>query len=299
MQDSKKMGIEGYLHRIGSVANLTGIAVERLRAWERRYGLEPAHRQGRTRYYSNEQLAQLRHIKQLVDQGFPISSLASLSNEQLMARLAESRTSVAHSPRVGLIGPNLTLLAHQQEAGSRLEVVAQWMNMTAFAADGSTPPALDVLIAQVPVLTMQPVEQIRKKYPEIRIIMAYQFAADKYLQRVADLSIELLSWPMDWRELEIACATGPQRAPSEAKRRFTDAELVAIAASSTDPSKCPQHLVELISQLNAFADYMLNCVSADEATAAHAALYGDAHTECAEARRRLEAALETFVEATN
>ncbi|MEM6709905.1 MAG: MerR family transcriptional regulator [Pseudomonadota bacterium] len=29
------------LYRIGAVAQLTGIAVERLRAWERRYGLAP------------------------------------------------------------------------------------------------------------------------------------------------------------------------------------------------------------------------------------------------------------------
>ena len=38
---------------------------------------------------------------------------------------------------------------------------------------------------------------------------------------------------------------------------FPDEELIAIAASSEDPTRCPQHLVELISSLNAFADYSL------------------------------------------
>ena len=39
------------LYRIGTVASLTGIAVERLRAWERRYDFTPAHRDG-TQYGS-------------------------------------------------------------------------------------------------------------------------------------------------------------------------------------------------------------------------------------------------------
>ena len=47
-------------YRIGSVAALTGIAVERLRAWERRHGFSPAHKSGRTRFYSADQLEKLK-----------------------------------------------------------------------------------------------------------------------------------------------------------------------------------------------------------------------------------------------
>ena len=50
-------------YRIGSVAALTGIAVERLRAWERRHGFSPAHKNGRTRFYSADQLEKLKKIK--------------------------------------------------------------------------------------------------------------------------------------------------------------------------------------------------------------------------------------------
>ena len=35
------------LYQIGSVTALTGIAAERLRAWERRYGFAPAERKGK------------------------------------------------------------------------------------------------------------------------------------------------------------------------------------------------------------------------------------------------------------
>jgi len=53
------------LYRIGTVAQLTQISVERLRAWERRYGLVPAHRAGKTRFYSASQLSRLAKIKRL------------------------------------------------------------------------------------------------------------------------------------------------------------------------------------------------------------------------------------------
>ena len=56
---------ETELYRIGTVAKLTGISVECLRAWERRHGLEPAERDGRTRYYSRSQLKRLEKIREI------------------------------------------------------------------------------------------------------------------------------------------------------------------------------------------------------------------------------------------
>ena len=52
-------------YRIGTVAIMTGIAVERLRAWERRYGLAPTARAGRARVYDGHQVTQLRLIHTL------------------------------------------------------------------------------------------------------------------------------------------------------------------------------------------------------------------------------------------
>ena len=85
----------------------------------------------------------------------------------------------------------------------------------------------------------------------------------------------------------------PLRAARSATRRFTDEELIAIAASSEDPTRCPQHLVELISSLNAFADYSLE--TAEEA--AESALFQRVHTDTTQARAQLEMALEVLVEA--
>ena len=122
------------LYRIGTVASLTGLSVERLRAWERRYDLSPAHKAGKTRYYSKAQLERLRLIKHLIDQGEPISSLATLSIEELEERTAEhdnqpAKLAATHAPKVGLIGVNVLLL-EQQAAGSgqpmRIDVMSRW-----------------------------------------------------------------------------------------------------------------------------------------------------------------------------
>ena len=85
----------------------------------------------------------------------------------------------------------------------------------------------------------------------------------------------------------------PLRAARAAARRFTDEELIAIAASATDTTACPEHLVELISGLNAFAEYSLSCT--DEATDPE--LYERVHTDTTQARAQLELALEALVEA--
>ena len=287
------MEVDGDLYRIGTVANLTGVAVERLRAWERRYGFAPAHRDGRTRFYSGEQLKQLKHIKNLIDQGHPISSLAGLSDEQLRARMQRSGVAAKLPPRVGLIGLEVVRLARQQqEAG--LEVAASWLNLDEFRTASDGAPALDALVAEVPVLTTQPIEYIKEKFPRTRIVVIYQYAAEKYLRRAADLDVGIFKWPVGWAEIERACRTSPRTAEGAVKRRFSDAELAAIVDASNDQSGCPEHLVELISKLNAFADYMGSCLTADEATAETAALHGRVQEEASQARVLLEAALEAF-----
>ena len=292
------MDAQDNLYRIGSVASLTGIAVERLRAWERRYGLNPVHREGRTRYYSGDQLERLRRIKRLIDQGQSISSLAHLTDEQLGTRLTESLAIVPSLPSVGVIGPNLSVLAHRRGEDSQVELAAQWANMAAFAS-ATRLPKLDAIVVQLPTLATQPIEDIEKKLPNARIVVVYQFAAEKYLRRAAQSNVEIFKWPVAWPEIEQACtaASGqPLPAAGMAERRFSDTELIAIAAGSTDPSHCPKHLVELISQLNAFAEYTAECGGADDATAANATLYQQAQREATQARVRLEGALEAFLE---
>ncbi len=70
---------------IGAVAKLTGIAVETLRAWERRYRIVDPGRDGRGRMYSEADVRKLRLLRKLVDHGHAIGRLATLGEDDLRA----------------------------------------------------------------------------------------------------------------------------------------------------------------------------------------------------------------------
>lgn len=280
------------LYRIGTVAQLTDISVERLRAWERRYGLEPAHRAGKTRFYTRSQVDHLIKIRRLIDNGHPIGSLAELSGEQLDARLETHESPHADPVRAGLIGPNLLVLEQQQSESQRLEVCARWANMAAFEAEQATAGELDAIVVQLPVLNPQLIEKIEKICPDTHIVALYQFATPGQIGSVEERGLPTLKWPAAWRDIELAASSFPRRRrPGLSGRRFSDEELIAIAASALDDSSaCPQHLVELISQLNAFTDYVTECAK----EAAEPGLFGRIAEETTEARGRLEIALEAL-----
>ena len=283
------------LYRIGTVAGLTGIAVERLRAWERRYGLKPAHRAGKIRFYNKAQVTRLTKIRQLCDKGHTISTLVDLEDAQLDERIAAQRNIATEPSITGLIGPNLLVLEQRQEH-MRIDVQARWANLDAFCDECDGIEGLDTIVVQLPVLLVQHIATIARNQPGARIVALYQFATPKQIALTQEQGIATLQWPVSWQEIEHACASSagrPLRAARAAIRRFSDEELIAIAASAdADGSGCPQHLVELISQLNAFADYSLDYVD----DAAQPQLFERIHTDTTHARAQLELALEVLVE---
>jgi hypothetical protein len=169
--------------------------------------------------------------------------------------------------------------------------------MDAFMSDQTGAAQLDVIVVQLPVLLVDHLEKVAKFHPESRIVAIYQFATPQQIAAVQELGAPTLAWPVAWQEIEHASATTagmPLRAARSAARRFTDEELIAVAASQhNDPASCPQHLVELISGLNAFADYTLSCADA----APEPQIYARLHTDTTQARAQLELALEVLVEA--
>ena len=82
-------------HPISVVVRRTGLSQDILRAWEKRYGaVVPLRTSTGRRLYSEEQVARLRLLKQLVDGGRRISDVADLAEEQLR-RLADEDVSEA------------------------------------------------------------------------------------------------------------------------------------------------------------------------------------------------------------
>ena len=68
---------------IRAVSKLTGIGIDRLRAWERRYGAVTPVRDDRGRLYTDADVARLRLLQGAVVRGHSIGRLAALSDEQL------------------------------------------------------------------------------------------------------------------------------------------------------------------------------------------------------------------------
>jgi|APFre7841882724_1041349.scaffolds.fasta_scaffold00302_3 DNA-binding transcriptional MerR regulator/methylmalonyl-CoA mutase cobalamin-binding subunit len=76
------------MYSIKAVARATGLTVETLRAWERRYGVVHPVRDGSgRRVYRPEDVLRLRRLREATERGHPISRLAPLSEERLSALL--------------------------------------------------------------------------------------------------------------------------------------------------------------------------------------------------------------------
>jgi DNA-binding transcriptional MerR regulator len=68
---------------IRAVSRMTGIGIDTLRAWERRYGAVTPSRDERGRLYSEEDVARLRLLHQAVSSGHSVGRVAGLSDEAL------------------------------------------------------------------------------------------------------------------------------------------------------------------------------------------------------------------------
>lgn len=79
------------MYSIKAVAQATGLTVETLRAWERRYGVVAPNRDssGR-RVYRPEDVLRLRRLREATERGHPIGRLAGLSDERLARLLDEA-----------------------------------------------------------------------------------------------------------------------------------------------------------------------------------------------------------------
>lgn len=292
-------------YRIGSVAALTGIAIERLRAWERRYGFSPAHKNGRTRFYSVSQLERLKKIKHLIDRGQTVSSVINLNESQLNQRFSNTETNSdldskgpqLATPRAGLVGANLLQLEQRQEPSDRLDIVARWANLGALLDPTHQQEAPDVLILQVPVLSLAEIQKAQQAMPQCKIISAYQFATAAELSRCQAQDVPILKWPLDWREVEFTCLEESKRhlkTTGYTQRRFSDEELIALSVGDDDPNRPTQHLVDAIHQVNALSAYLQSCAEEEPTGGQTNTALGDACSDAAYARAYLESALQSI-----
>jgi methanogenic corrinoid protein MtbC1 len=81
-----------------AVENLTGIPADTFRAWERRHGLpNPARTAGNHRLYSERDIAIVRMLKQMTDDGIGISHAVAIARRRLDAILASGLSPETHT----------------------------------------------------------------------------------------------------------------------------------------------------------------------------------------------------------
>lgn len=83
---------------ISAAAKLTGIPLDTLRAWERRYRAVIPKRSERGRVYSEEQVKRLVLLRQAVQQGHSIGQVAGVGDRQLRELLDKSSSLSARGP---------------------------------------------------------------------------------------------------------------------------------------------------------------------------------------------------------
>ena len=315
----KTLGDPAY--RSGAVARLTGIPVQTLRVWERRYKIVgPRQSETGQRLYSPAQVARLAVIKQLVDSGHAIGSIASLGLDQLRAMLDKvsrvtpgpaQQAGVAKNAmrpvRVAIVGEAMNLRVERHHLPT-LHVVATSPN-AALAGEGLRGVTADALLIELPTLQRETPYMIRSLAQQLgtrRIVVEYGFGPKPIEQELRAMGCSLMHAPLEIEQLEslfVEQRAGFQTGETAvlpatdlaAPRRFDSKALAEISMTSVKlKCECPHHLSELLVRLGNFETYSAECESSSPAdTALHHYLKDIAGN----ARAMLEVALVRVAEA--
>lgn len=283
-------------YRSGAVARLTGIPVETLRVWERRYNVV-GPRQSATgrRQYAPEEVTRLTVIKRLVDAGYAIGSIAALGLDQLQSMLhqASQAPMKAKRPpttpvedamqplRLAVVGEALALRVQRRPLPA-LQVVATSRN-AAQAPDDFRGMRADTLLVELPSLqseTPQVIQRLARQLGAQRIVVEYGYATRQHEQDLRALGCHLVHAPMSMDELSTLCgalhlsvepggAIASKHIHDASPRRFDNKTLAEIAMSSVALNcECPHHIADLLVRLGNFETYSAECESRGPADAA-------------------------------
>ncbi|MFN5762433.1 MAG: MerR family transcriptional regulator, partial [Sphingobacteriales bacterium] len=81
---------------IKDIENLSGIKAHTLRIWEMRYGIvKPIRKHSKHRKYGVEELKRILRISHLYNQGFRISRIAQMTDEDICRLTTESQSNAS------------------------------------------------------------------------------------------------------------------------------------------------------------------------------------------------------------
>lgn len=292
-------------YRTGVAAKLAGLPAETLRVWERRYQLSsPARSPHGQRLYSAEQVRRLSLLKQLVDQGHAIGTLAVLTLAQLQAMLG-AQPSVAGPPlRAVAVGATLAprlLAGGTGQAGASGYMAGPDVHVVGACAHledaGSLPRHADVLIIEISELdadALVAIQRARDATEPGAVLVLYRFCANTTIRNLRAQGCLVARIPAQLAELAPLCRSAvagsnpAALAPASAITFNEEALAKIMALRNPIACECPRHLAELLMMVGSFERYSAQCASRNDADAQlHQAL----EQAAGQARGILEAAM--------
>ncbi len=307
VSSSADTSVDG-LYRIATVSYLTGIPVQTLRVWESRHAVvQPTRSAGNVRLYRRADIERLSLVKAAVDAGQAISTVATLTDRQIKARFKEAPAPAAKVRKAGcrvlVVGAALTsVLKTAWRARSDVRVQASIRTLAELDTETDIElgalPSMDAVIVDAPVLRNDlpaALRQLRMATQAPVLIVVYGFGSRQILARLDNANVIALAAPADPAQIARMCQLGLAIDPappaafsqmlmhSAAARRYDEAFLQQL---SQMPSKvqceCPNHLADLLTKLNAFERYSLECESTNIKDAAMHAMMYSASGHCRE-----------------
>ena len=150
MSESLKTGTKAE-HSIRVVSTVTGIAVETLRVWERRYGVPSPERKedSNRRLYSDQDLETLKLVAEALALGFRPSDIIHKATEEIAALLPKESREAPAPPKIreaGCIDQSLALLVEEdiEALQDQLRAMAAHLGAKRFLSELAQPLLIEV-----------------------------------------------------------------------------------------------------------------------------------------------------------
>lgn len=298
-------------YRSGVAARLAGLSAATLRVWERRYQLTAAPRAANgQRLYTPPQVRRLGLLKQLVDQGHPIGTLAAMPLERLALMTAPlvQRGGVIDVAAVGAglarrlaaaIDDGLPLRLHELDGGS-----------SSSSPSLPSPLVLLVELAEPDAGAPARLAELRRRSGAAAVVVLYRFCSSAMVRAMRADGFLVARFPGEMGELPLLCQAALQRqgtlaapmAVTAAPARFDELALTAIGEGIADGTRrdCAKALAGMLQEVASFERYSARCAAdasaapaagAPPASAADSAMHQHLEQVAGRARVLLEQAL--------
>jgi hypothetical protein len=295
---SKTNGLDDAVYSIGACAGRSGLSTHTLRKWESRYGaVRPTRTEGGIRRYTASDIARLSLLRELVEAGHAIGSIAQKPTDELRRMSARTVNEPAAQPsiRAIVVGPNLAA-DFERHAGHMpgLRIVAS------HADTGELAPAdADVLVFEAASLTTRTaseVDRLRRDSGVAHVLLFYAFGSLTLAEKLSDARTAVARMPVVYGEVErlvralLRSPVAPSGPGSDIPRYQLGRETLARFARRADAleCECPRHTAEIVRMLSEFEDYSLEC---EQEQPEDAAVHHMLRRNAAQARALMEEAL--------